>query len=117
MAPETRVPRPGKAAEYAIEFATREAEKGWRDLVATARNAAADAWDFLTKTPLLQGRDCYPLMGDLAVVRVGAKPYQRWQYKPTRGGRIWYAVATGDMTVWVERVSTGHPNETVKRHR
>ncbi len=45
------VARPRKKSEYRIVFAERSAEKGWRDLVATTRNAVTDAWDFLTKTP------------------------------------------------------------------
>ncbi len=38
---ERDVPRPRKKVEYAIRFGTREAEKGWSDLCATQRNAAA----------------------------------------------------------------------------
>jgi hypothetical protein len=115
------VPRPLKAGEYSIAFVTREAAKGWQDLLATARNAATDAWDFLTKTPTEEGRACYRLHGDQAVVRVDGKPLQRWQYKPTKGGRIWYAVVTAGKgaagSVLIERVFTGHPNETVKQFR
>ena len=45
---------PLKRAEVEIRFATREAEKGWTDLLATTRSAVVDAWDYLTATPLLQ---------------------------------------------------------------
>ncbi len=36
------VPRPVRHDEYRIAFSTREAEKGWRDLVAVACNAAVE---------------------------------------------------------------------------
>ncbi|RJQ85776.1 hypothetical protein D5S19_12720 [Amycolatopsis panacis] len=42
------VPRPLKKIEYEIRFATADARKGWRDLVATIRNAMTETWDFLT---------------------------------------------------------------------
>ena len=50
MSPKPRlVPRPLKRAEYPIEFAGRQAEKGWQDLLATTRSAVVNAWDFLTR--------------------------------------------------------------------
>ena len=117
------VPRPTKASEFGIEFGTRQAEKGWMDLIATARNAAVDAWDFLTRTPTASGDHCHRLRGDLGVAAAGGVDRERWQYKVTGGGRIWYSVIPSAKrsrsagTVVLERVATGHPNETVKRHR
>jgi hypothetical protein len=117
------VDRPLKRSEYRVRFASQEAAKGWRDLLATARNAAVDAWDFLTKTPAERGQRCYRLHGDLAVVIIHGQSHDRWQYKPTNGGRIWYAVITGAKGakvagyVMLERVETGHPNETGKNFR
>lgn len=117
------VARPSRKSDYRIRFATREAEKSWRDLVATARNSVVDAWEFLTATPLEADADrCYPLKANLATVTVDGQPFARWQYKPTSGGRIWYAVQPPTRggepgVVWLERVATGHPNETVECHR
>ena len=117
------VERPLKRSEHRIQFATREAEKGWQDLLATARNATVDAWDFLTRTPTLEGGRCYRLQGSLGVVIVDGQAHERWQYKPTSGGRIWYAVVAAGKTeklagyVMLERVEPGHPNQTVKQHR
>ncbi|WP_030152404.1 hypothetical protein [Oerskovia turbata] len=117
------IERPLKITEYRLRFATREAEKGWRDLRATARNATVDAWDFLTKTPHEEGGGCYRLLGDLAVVRIDGTDFDRWQYKPTGGGRIWYAILPPTKgskepgLVLLERVTTGHPNQTLKNHR
>lgn len=45
------VPRPPKASEYEIVFGSSEAERGRRDLKAIAKNALADAWDYLTAHP------------------------------------------------------------------
>ena len=59
-----RVNRPLKRAEYEIRFATREAEKGWTDLLATTRGAVVDAWDYLTATPLLQTERHSPMRAD-----------------------------------------------------
>lgn len=112
------VGRPVKSGEYVIKFANNKAQRGWVDLVATQRNAAVDAWDFLTRSPEFQDeRRCYPLKGRLAEVVVDGVGYRRWQYKPTIKGsaRIWYAVhheRPGGGIVYLERVDTSHPNET-----
>lgn len=112
MAKQQQVPRPTKKSEYTILFASSQAQRGWRDLSATRRSALADAWDFLTRTPLQVTPTNYPLKGALsAVVKNGTK-HDRWQHKPSRGdgARIWFYVA--ERTVFLEQVHTHHPNET-----
>lgn len=81
------VPRPPKKIEYEIRFATTHARKGWQDLAATIRNPLADAWDFLTRTPLANVPTNYPLRGSLGTVTRDGKAYERWQHKPTRSSR------------------------------
>lgn len=112
MAKEQPVSRPIKKSEYTIICATRQAEKGWRDLRATQRNALADAWDFLTRTPHAVTPANYPLKGELGVLTRSGVTYERWQHKPTLGGtaRIWFYVAGSN--VYLETVHTSHPNET-----
>lgn len=112
MARSSKVERPTKKSEYDIVFASRQAEKGWTDLRATTRNALADSWDFLTRSPLTEGPVNYPLRGALGTVTYGGKQYSRWQHKPTRQGdaRIWFFVI--GQTVYLEQVHTQHPNET-----
>lgn len=85
MAPRKgrQVPRPPKKAEYEIRFATTNAEKGWRDLVATIRNAMTEAWDFLTRTPLTTTPTNYRLKGDLATILRNGTNHERWQHRPT----------------------------------
>lgn len=83
--------------------------------ITTARNAAVDAWDFLTKTPLDRSTACHPLKGDLAEVTIDGAKHERWQYELPGGARIWYAVH--EKVVLIERVHTSHPNETIKQFR
>lgn len=106
------VPRPPKKMEYEIRFATTNARKGWQDLSATIRNPLAEAWDFLTRTPLAKTPSNYPLRGELGTITRGGKVHERWQHKPTLKGtaRIWFFV--DDRTVYLEQVHTGHPNQT-----
>ena len=54
MAKTDRVQRPQKKSEFELRFATAQAQKGWTDLAATMHNAMADAWDFLTRSPLTE---------------------------------------------------------------
>lgn len=106
------VPRPPKRTEYEIRFATADARKGWRYLVATIRNSMSETWDFLTRTPLSTTPTNYRLRGELGTIRRGGAAHERWQHKPTAKGtaRIWYYVH--ERTVFVEQVHTSHPNET-----
>lgn len=106
------VPRPPKKVEYEIRFATTNAKKGWQDLAATIRNPLADAWDFLTRTPLANTPTNYLLKGQLGTITRGGERYERWQHKPTKQGdaRIWFYVE--GRTVYLEQVHTSHPNET-----
>ena len=106
------VPRPPKKVEYEIRFATANAQKGWRDLVATNRNSMTDAWDFLTRTPLATTPSNYRLKGAFDRITRGGVSHERWQHKPTAKGtaRIWFFV--DQHTVFLEQVHTSHPNET-----
>lgn len=105
-----QVHRPLKKSEHEIRFATNEADKRWRDLVATQRNAAVEAWEFLTATPTQESPRSYPLRGDLATVTRAGEVHIRWQYKLTGGARIWYSVHTE--IVYLVDVHTHHPNQT-----
>lgn len=106
------VPRPPKKIEYEVRFATVNARRGWQDLVATVRNAMADCWDFLTRTPLTTTPTNYRLKGELGTITRAGVAHERWQHKPTLkgGARVWFFVE--DRTVWLEQVHTSHPNET-----
>lgn len=108
------VQRPAKKSEYEIRFASSQAQKGWRDLVAVQRNAMADTFDFLTISPTqFDAKTNYPLKGALGQItdRSGAT-HVRWQHKPTAAGdaRVWFYV--DGSTVYLEQVHTRHPNET-----
>lgn len=116
MARAGLVGRPLKRAEYQVVFATREAEKGWRDLCATTVNAMADAWDYLTKTPDASRLPHGQLKGRLATLMRDGRTHVRWQYELPGGARIWYWIEppTGKDRgrVLLERVTPHHPNET-----
>lgn len=107
-----QVPRPTKKSEYAVVFASTNAEKGWRDLRATILGPLTDTWDFLTRTPTEHTPTNYPLKGELGAVSHAGKNHVRWQHKPTRQGdaRIWFYV--DGQTVYLEQVHTAHPNQT-----
>lgn len=112
------VGRPTKRAEFQIIFISRQAEKGWIDALATSRNAIVDAWDRLTTDPLREDpKRVYRLKGELAQGRYEGQEFDRYQYKITDSGRIWYFVQStkGAKTagvVLLERCDTGHPRET-----
>ncbi|MFB2597095.1 hypothetical protein ACEXQE_04810 [Herbiconiux sp. P17] len=108
----SKVERPTKKSEYELRFASAQSQKGWLDLRATNRNALADAWDFLTRTPLGVTPNNYPLRGALGVVSRDGIEHGRWQHKPTRQGdaRIWFYVV--GQIVYLEQVHTHHPNAT-----
>ena len=113
MAKDQAVERPTKRTEHRIVFATRQAEKGWRDLRATALSALADAWDALTREPEASTPTCHPLKDDLGTVAVGGVAYVRRQYELPGGARLWYYVTLGRPgTVHLIDAHTHHPNAT-----
>src|SRR5664280_543677 len=104
------VPRPRKKAEYEIRFATRQASKGWQDLLATTPNAIVDAWDFLTKTPDLESSQNHRLKGELATLTHAGRTHDRWQHELPGGARIWFFI--DGRAVHLIDVHTHHPNQT-----
>jgi mRNA-degrading endonuclease RelE of RelBE toxin-antitoxin system len=106
------VPRPQKSTEYVIRYGSHEAEKGWRDLLATQRNAVVDAWDRLTTHPLDEDTRCHQLKGELTFITRNGMRYGQRQYELTGGARIWFYVDPGTRSVVLVRVSTAHPNQT-----
>jgi len=108
-----RVPRPVRRTEYEIEFATRQAEKGWQDLRATMLSALTEAWDMLTRDPLAENRTCHGLKGTLATIVDAGTSHERRQYELPKGARIWFYVEPGHPgTVVITDVHTHHPNQT-----
>lgn len=108
------VPRPRRRREYVIVFGAKEAQEGWQDLLATTRNAVAQAWENLTATPTDQWVTCHPLKGDLAWVTRDGLTHEQWQLELPGGARVWYYVtpskdARSAGAVVLVRVSTHHP--------
>jgi hypothetical protein len=117
---ETQVDRPHKRSEFQIVFITRQAQKGWTDCLAVARNATVDAWERLTTTPTTEDERLYRLRADYATTTYDGKTFERYQYKISNGGRLWYFVeltpgAKLAGRVLLERCEPGHPKETDRR--
>lgn len=111
------VPRPTKKNEYELVFATREAAQGWTDCLATVRNAMVDAYDRLSTHPEVETERQYRLQADYATGTHNGVTYDRWQYKISSAGRLWYFIDATPTTrsagrVLIERAEPGHPKET-----
>lgn len=117
MSQADKVARPHKRSEFEIVFITRQAQKGWTDCLAVARNATVEAWERLTTAPNLEDERLYRLRADLATGTYDGKTFERYQYKITNGGRIWYFVQPTPTAkvagrVLLERCEPGHPKQT-----
>jgi hypothetical protein len=112
MPTDSPIPRPAKKRAYTLPFASRQAEKGWRDLQANRMHALAEAWDYLTDTPLAASPLTYRLKAQLSTVERNGLLHDRWQRKLNArdGARIWYYVEGN--RVMIEQVFTTHPNQT-----
>ena len=104
------VPRPTKSTEYTIVFASRQAASGWKDVLASQKNAVVDAWELLTTDPIGESRTRHQLKGTLGTLVHNGTIHRRYQYELNGGARIWYFVV--DRTVHLENVHTRHPNQT-----
>lgn len=112
MARRSGVVRPVRTTEYTIVFGNRSAEQGWRDVVATQRNAVAAAWERLTTDPLTEDLACHALRGELGSVTHSGRVWVRRQYELRRGARLWFTVDEAQMVVHLLAVHTHHPNAT-----
>ena len=112
MSEHPPVPRPTKKSEFSIHFDSPKMFRDWNSLEAARLSNLADAWDFLTRTPLQKTPVSAPLLGRLAFVTRDGVQFERWQLKlsKTSGARIWYYV--DGQTVYIEQLHTKHPNET-----
>lgn len=122
MSRSERVDRPLKRTEYELVFISRQAEKGWRDCLAVARNALIDAWDRLTTEPTREDDRLYRLKADYATGTYAGVVFDRYQYKSTNGGRLWYFVehtSKGKVAgrVLLERCEPGHPKASDRAAR
>lgn len=104
------VSRPLRKNEYEIVFGTSNAQKGWRDVVATQRNVVVTAWERLTTDPLTDDTTCHGMKGDLEFVTHQGKGHRRRQYELSNGARIWFYV-DGRSVILID-VHTHHPNAT-----
>lgn len=93
-------------------FATRAAEQGWRDVIATQRNAVVAAWERLTGDPITEDLACHALRGELGILTHSGRTWVRRQYELKRGARLWYTVDEDTRTVSLLAVQTHHPNAT-----
>lgn len=57
---------PTRKNEYEIYFASRDAEKCWRDLQATTLNSLVAAWGHLTTAPQDHSERCHEMKACLA---------------------------------------------------
>jgi hypothetical protein len=112
MARGRRVPRPPAPGEWDIRYWRNSVEDDWDKLVAVAPPAAARAWEWLRRRPRERTDRNHPLRGSLAAARHGGRTYERWQHEVTGSGRIWFLIDDRRRTIFIEKVTTGHPKET-----
>lgn len=106
-----RVARPLRRSEFAINFGTSNARKGWADVLAVQRNAVVQAWERLTHDhPLANDATCHGMKGDLEFVAHRGNTHRRRQLELAHGARIWFYVEA--KTVVLLDVHTHHPNAT-----
>jgi hypothetical protein len=106
------VPRP---KPWRVRFADRRAVEGWKHLLAQAPENLDRARVAITSDP--RHVDCrqHPLKGSLGIVKVDGASLEQWQYEPTSGGRLRYAIDDEERTLWITRAGTGHPKQTDQR--
>lgn len=109
-----RVAPPAHPEGYVVRFLNNEAAKGWEDFVQAAPNPLWAAWQTLITTPQKPANKSrhHRLKGLLSTLELKGNVFEQWQYEVTAGGRIWFCVDEAKRTVWLKKVSLGHPNET-----
>ena len=107
-----RVAPPPRPDAWDIRYADNAAAKGWERVCRDSPSAARRAWEALTSGPRRRSRRQHPLQGSYRTRQLGGIEIEQWQYEVTGSGRIWYCIDDKNKTVWLTRVSPGHPRAT-----
>ena len=107
-----RVAPPPRPGGWDIRFADNASAKGWEQICRESPSSARAAWEALTAAPRQHSRRQHPLRGSRRLYGVNGVEMEQWQYEVTGSGRIWYCIDDQKKTVWLTRVSVGHPKAT-----
>ena len=107
-----RVAPPPRPGGWDVRFADNASAKGWEHLCRVSPASARAAWERLTAEPRRRGGRQHRLKGSRRVYPVNGVEMEQWQYEVTGSGRIWYCIDDKKTTVWLTRVSMGHPKAT-----
>lgn len=97
---------------WRFRYGDRTAQRGWQQCVRQVPANAAQAWEAIVADPRRTGDRQYRLKGSLSTGRQDGKTLERWQYKITSGGRLWYLIDDEVATVWLDVASLSHPKAT-----
>jgi len=97
---------------WEFRFGDRQAEVGWRSVVAHAPANAATAWGQIVRNPRAFSEHQHQLKGKLRTGTYRGRTLEQWQYEVTGGGRLWYLIDDEAETVWLIHAGTGHPKAT-----
>jgi hypothetical protein len=97
---------------WVLRFENRQAEVGWKNVVAQAPGNAAEAWESIVGDPRRRTQRQHRLKGSLQSNSYKGRLLEQWQYEVTSGGRLWYLIDDADKTIWLVMASTRHPKAT-----
>jgi len=95
-----------------VLYRDRQAEKGWRECIAQQRSKTLEAYNAIRTDPRLVSAVQYRLKGSLGTGEQDGEAFERWQYKLSGGGRLWYLIDDAAQVVWLDYVTLHHPKET-----
>ena len=107
-----RVAPPPRPGEWDVRFEDNASAKGWEQVSRDSPSSARAAWEALAAEPRRRRGRQHRLKGPPRVDRVNGVEMEQWQYEVTGSGRIWYCIDDQKKTVWLTRVSVGHPKAT-----
>lgn len=110
-----RVAPPALPGGYVVKFLNSDAAEGWENFVRSAPGPLWTAWQVLIKNPTEpENKDRHHKMAGkaLSTITIKDRTFDQWSYEVTGAGRIWFCVDEEKRTVWLKKVSFGHPKET-----
>lgn len=111
-----RAAPPPPPGGYSLVFLRKNAADGWEQLCKQAPGPMRAAYNQLSTKPSdpTNADRQHRLKFDLEYVKVNGALLEQWQYEVTGGARIWYAVNSMKMLVWISHAGTGHPSKSDK---
>lgn len=99
-------------SQWTLLYRDRQAEVGWKACIKQQPAKALGAYNAIRTDPRRMDLTQYRLKSDLGTGLQDGKALERWQYRLSSGGRLWYLIDDDAHVLWLDYATLHHPKPT-----